>query len=224
MLVGSIRSQKMRMCCLLLLLLSAYGCAFKRLSAPESELSAQKQRVFARAVDSAIGRLKCGVISSGRVFVHFNPIEPSEGHRVAQEVLPGASTLPIGGGVVTIQPQLPQEENYIAERIREKLARDGIILTDNREDADFVIHTLLFSSGTETTMRELSYTITFFVKIVIFYSEELEHSLHLLIVAYDKENRRFVNLLDGRTVAKDIEIFLMKVYGPTISTVRHLSN
>ena len=205
--------------CIVVLL--AAGCAFKRVGAPVCELSAQKQRVFARAVERAVSRLRNDTVSTGKTFVHFNPTERREGQRLVQERLPGASTLPIvGGGTVTIQPQLPFEENYIAERIRESLVRSGVSLTDRRDEADFVVYTLLFSSGTATTMRELSYTLTLFLDIVFFYSEELEHSVHLLVIAYDKKGARFINLLDGKAVAKDVEVFLMKVYGPKISTVR----
>ena len=197
------------------------GCAFKQVGAPVCELSAQKQRVFARAVERAISRLRNDTVSTGKPFVHFNPTERKEGQRLVQERLPGASALPVvGGGTVTIQPQLPFEENYIAERIRESLVRSGVSLTDRRDEADFIVYTLLFSSGTATTMRELSYTLTLFLDIVFFYSEELEHSVHLLVIAYDKKGGRFINLLDGKAVAKDVEVFLMKVYGPKISTVR----
>jgi|GEM_PF-1936421 hypothetical protein len=209
----------------LVLVVLLMGCVQKYYGAPASQLSAEKQLVFVEAVECAIQKLNIESVKAGKVFLYFNPSKTTDEYLIAQatqsgltvqDTVPAGFLLPVsGGGFVTVRSQLPQEENYIAERMRERLVRAGIKIVQTEEEADFIIYTLLFSSGTETTMRELTYQ-----NIPFFYSEEVEHLLHLLILAYQKSEKRFVRLIDGKAVAKDMEIFLLKTYGPKLKTVR----
>ncbi|MCX7703942.1 MAG: hypothetical protein N2234_07610 [Planctomycetota bacterium] len=208
----------------LFLLFCAVGCVQKYYGAPTSLLSAEKQSVFTRAVEHAVEKLSFDSIKSSKVFIHFNPPARENGDEMTfqqtqalQASVPaGGFLLPVsGGGSVTVRSQLPQEEDYIAERLRERLVSVGVKLTEKPEEADFVVYTLLFSSGTETTMREVSYQ-----NIPFFYSEEVEHILHLLILAYDRKNKRIVRLLDGKALAKDMEVFLLKLYGPKLKSIK----
>jgi len=199
----------------LVLFLMFAGCAFKEFSPPMSLPSADAQQTFADAVERLVSRLKTAPLKNHIVYVRFKQTS-GRYPQVASEMTSGISVPLLG--TYSYQPVMrtrpPQEEDYAASLILQKLADAGVCLTSNPKAADMLVFVTLLASGSETTIRELSYQ-----GVVLYYSEQMHREVKMLVSAYNPLTREMIDLLRGGAYASETTIFLLKILGPTLKEI-----
>ena len=191
------------------------GCAFKEFSPPRSVPSAEAQRTFACAVEHLLSELKTAPLQNHTVCVHLK----QRGGRYPQVVSEMASraSVPLLGSY-SYQPVMrtrpPQEEDYAASLVLLKLAEAGVRLTPNPKTADMLVFVTLLASGSEATIRELSYQ-----GVVFYYSEQMRREVRMLVSAYNRMTGQMIDLLRGGAYASETAVFLLKILGPTLKEI-----
>jgi len=197
----------------LLVLAVGAGCAFKRYAPPVSPPGADVQIAFSRAVERALADFDPGRLRGAFVWVNFNRTPGGRyavGMTMAEQTSP-SKALSAVTGAVPVRVAFPQEEDFVAEQIRRRLAASGTFLVPERRFADVLVFPLITSSGAQTTVRLLEYQY-----VTLFYSEELQRSVDLLVAAYDRRTGVFFDLLTGRGLVWEMQAYLMRVCGPTM--------
>ena len=191
------------------------GCAIKEFSPPRSLPSAEAQQTFAWAVEHLLSKLKTAPLQNHIVYVCFKQ-KNGRYPQVASEMASGISVPFLGS--YSYQPVMrtrpPQEEDYAASLVLLKLAEAGIHLTSDLKTADMLVFVTLLASGSETTIRELSYQ-----GVVLYYSEQMRREVRMLVSAYNRKTGQMIDLLRGGAYASETAVFLLKILGPTLKEI-----
>jgi len=209
----TLRDARMRWVVLSLLL--SVGCAFKQFSPPKSLPSADAQQTFACAVEHLLSKLKTDPLRNHTVYVCLKQTD-GKYPQVASEMASGINVPLLGS--YSYQPVMrtrpPQEEDYAASLILQKLAEAGVCLTSNPKAADMLVFVTLLASGSATTIREFSYQ-----GVVFYYSEQMRREVRMLVSAYNQITEEMIDLLRGGAYASETAVFLLKILGPTLKEI-----